>query len=165
MVKILRETDKTPVAQAAEQYGISEQTLYVWRKPYGKLEAADVKELRTLPQENARLKKLLAERDLAIEVMKEISAKNGECARPPATGEVGARAWPVGSKYVRADAGFAIDAELQSAASGEGRTDDCSDARVVDAVSALWSSAHWCIRGMRRSPDELGWWAPSLGQV
>ena len=75
MVKILRETDKTPVAQAAEQYGISEQTLYVWRKRYGKLEAADVKELRTLQQENARLKKLLAERDLAIEVMKEINAK------------------------------------------------------------------------------------------
>jgi transposase-like protein len=75
MVKILREADKTPVAQVAKQHGISEQTLYVWRKRYGKLEAADVKELRTLQQENARLKKLLAERDLAIEVMKEINAK------------------------------------------------------------------------------------------
>lgn len=75
MVKILREADKTPVAQVAKQYGISEQTLYVWRKRYGKLEAADVKELRALQHENARLKKLLAERDLAIEVMKEINAK------------------------------------------------------------------------------------------
>ena len=75
MVKILREADKAPVAQVAKQHGISEQTLYVWRKRYGKLEAADVKELRALQQENARLKKLLAERDLAIEVMKEINAK------------------------------------------------------------------------------------------
>jgi transposase-like protein len=75
MVKILREADKAPVAQVAKQYGISEQTLYVWRKRYGKLDAADVKELRALQQENARLKKLLAERDLAIEVMKEINAK------------------------------------------------------------------------------------------
>lgn len=75
MVKILREADKTPVAQVAKQHGISEQTLYVWRKRYGKLEAVDVKELRSLQQENARLKKLLAERDLAIEVMKEINAK------------------------------------------------------------------------------------------
>ena len=75
MVKILCEADKTLVAQVAKQYGISEQTLYVWRNRYGKLEAADVKELRTLQQENARLKKLLAERDLAIEVMKEINAK------------------------------------------------------------------------------------------
>ena len=76
MVKILREADKTPVAQVAKQYGISEQTVYVWRKRYGKLETADVRELRALQQENVRLKKLLAERDLAIEVMKEINAKN-----------------------------------------------------------------------------------------
>lgn len=75
MVKILREADKLPVAQVAKQHGISEQTLYVWRRRYGKLDAVDVKELRSLQQENARLKKLLAERDLAIEVMKEINAK------------------------------------------------------------------------------------------
>ena len=75
MVKILREADKTPVAQVAKQHAISEQTLYVWRKRYGKMEAVDVKELRALQQENGRLKKLLAERDLAIEVMKEINAK------------------------------------------------------------------------------------------
>ena len=75
MVKILREADKAPVAQVAKQHGISEQTLYVWRKRYGKLDAADVKELRALQQENGRLKKLLAERDLAIEVMREINAK------------------------------------------------------------------------------------------
>jgi putative transposase len=54
---------------------VSEQTIYVWRKRYGQMEAADVKQLRTLEQENGRLKKLLAERDLAIEVMKEIAAK------------------------------------------------------------------------------------------
>ena len=39
------------------------------------MEAADVRQLRTLEQENARLKKLLPERSLAIEVMKEIAAK------------------------------------------------------------------------------------------
>jgi transposase-like protein len=73
MVKILRE--KVPVAEVAKKCGVSEQTIYVWRKRYGQMEAADVKQLRTLEQENARLKKLLAERDLAIEVMKEIAAK------------------------------------------------------------------------------------------
>jgi putative transposase len=75
MVRILREADKAPVAQIAKKHGISEQTLYLWRKRYGQLDAADVKELRALQQENGRLKKLLAERDLAIEVMKEINAK------------------------------------------------------------------------------------------
>ena len=75
MVKILREADKPPVAEVARKHGLSEQTLYTWRKRYGQLEALDVKALRSLQQENARLKKLLAERDLEIEVMKEITAK------------------------------------------------------------------------------------------
>lgn len=75
MVKILREADKHPVAEVAKKHSISEQTLYVWRKRYGQLEAADVKQLRALQTENARLKKLLAERDLSIEIMKEINAK------------------------------------------------------------------------------------------
>lgn len=75
MVKILREADKSPVADVAKKHGISEQTIYVWRKRFGKLEAVDVKQLRALQQENARLKKLVAERDLELEVMKEINAK------------------------------------------------------------------------------------------
>ncbi len=75
MVKILREADRSPVAEVARKHGVSEQTLYLWRKRYGQLEAADVKQLRSLQQENARLKKLLAERDLEIEVMKEITTK------------------------------------------------------------------------------------------
>jgi transposase-like protein len=75
MVKILREADKSPVAQVAKKHGVSEQTIYLWRKRFGKLEAVDVKRLRQLEQENAKLKKLVAERDLEIEVMKEVAAK------------------------------------------------------------------------------------------
>jgi len=75
MVKILREADKVPVVDVAKKHGVSDQTIYLWRKRFGQLEAADVKQLRSLQQENLRLKKLLAERDLEIEVMKEITAK------------------------------------------------------------------------------------------
>ena len=75
MVRILREADKSPVAQVAKKHGISEQTIYLWRKRFGKLEAVDVKRLRQLEQENAKLKKLVAERDLEIEVMKDVAAK------------------------------------------------------------------------------------------
>jgi transposase-like protein len=75
MVKILRETDKTPVAEVAKKHGVSEQTLYTWRKRFGALEPVDVRRLRQLEQENARLKKLVAERDLELEVMKELAAK------------------------------------------------------------------------------------------
>lgn len=76
MVKILREADKTPVAEVAKRHGIAEQTIYVWRQRFGRLEPADVKRLRQLELENGRLKKLVAERDLEIEVMKEIARKN-----------------------------------------------------------------------------------------
>jgi transposase-like protein len=75
MVKILREADAAPVAEVAKKHGISQGAIYGWRKRYGQLEATDVKKLRQLEQENAKLKKLLAERDLEIDVMKEINRK------------------------------------------------------------------------------------------
>lgn len=73
MVRILREADGLPVAAVAKKHGVSEPTIYAWRKRFGTLEAMDVKRMKVVEQENARLKKLLAERDLEIEVMKEIS--------------------------------------------------------------------------------------------
>lgn len=75
MVKILREADKSPVGDVAKKHGISDQTIYVWRRRFGAMATDDVKRLRTLEAENARLKKMVAERDLAIDVMKEIAAK------------------------------------------------------------------------------------------
>ena len=74
MVGILREADRDPVPQVAKRHGISEQTIYTWRQRFSGMNADDVKKLRQLEQENAKLKKLLAERDLEIEVMKEIAA-------------------------------------------------------------------------------------------
>jgi len=75
MVKILREADRSPVTQVAKKHGVSEQTIYAWRKRFGALEAVDVRRLRQLEQENAKLKKLVAERDLEIDVMKEVARK------------------------------------------------------------------------------------------
>jgi putative transposase len=75
IVTILRESDKGSVAEVAKKYGISEQSIYTWRKRFGAMDPADVKRLRQLEQENARLKKIVADRDLEIEVMKEIAAK------------------------------------------------------------------------------------------
>nr|WP_256926918.1 transposase [Hydrogenophaga sp. IBVHS1] len=75
MVTVLREADKTSVAEAAKKHKVSEPTIYAWRKHFSQMEAADVKRLKALEIENGRLKKLLAERDLDIEVLKEINAK------------------------------------------------------------------------------------------
>ena len=67
MVKILREADQSPVAEVAKKHGIIDVTIYAWRKRFGQLEPVDVKRLRQLEQENAKLKKLVAERDLEID--------------------------------------------------------------------------------------------------
>ncbi|AOF82547.1 transposase family protein [Methyloversatilis sp. RAC08] len=73
MVKILREADKAPVAEVSKKPGVSEQTIYTRRKGFGAMTADEVKGLRQLEVENARLKKMLAGRDLEIDVMKEIA--------------------------------------------------------------------------------------------
>jgi putative transposase len=75
MVKILREADARPIAEVAKKHGVSEQSIYAWRKRFGVLEAADVKRLRAVEAENSRLKKLLAERLLDIEILKEVQRK------------------------------------------------------------------------------------------
>ena len=76
MVAIIREADRDPVAAVAKRHAISEQTIYTWRKRFGGFQAKDVRRLKQLEIENARLKKLVAEHDLEIEVMKEVAAKN-----------------------------------------------------------------------------------------
>jgi putative transposase len=75
IVRILRDADKDPVPEVAKRHGVSEQSIYTWRKRFTCLAVDEVKELKNLAQENAGLKKLLAERNLEIEVMKEITAK------------------------------------------------------------------------------------------
>jgi putative transposase len=75
IVRILRETDQDSVAEVAKRHGVSQPTIYAWRKKFGQLDTDEVKRLKGLEQENARLRKLLVDRDLEIEVMKEINAK------------------------------------------------------------------------------------------
>ena len=75
MVTILREADEKSVPEVAKKHGVSSQTIYGWRKHYGTLEPADVRRLRQLEQENGRLKKMVADRDLEIDVLKEITRK------------------------------------------------------------------------------------------
>jgi transposase-like protein len=75
MVKILREADKTPIAQVAKKHKVSEATLYAWRKRFGGMDVNETKRLKQLESENSKLKKMLADRMLEIDVLKEINAK------------------------------------------------------------------------------------------
>jgi putative transposase len=52
--------------------GISEQTFYRWKRRYGDLPVSEVRHLRELEAENARLKRLLAERDLEIDTIRDV---------------------------------------------------------------------------------------------
>jgi putative transposase len=77
IVVILRgfEGSELTVKEYCRQKEVSEGTFYKWRSRFGTMEVAEVKAYRQLQQENARLKRLLAERDLEIDVMKEVIAK------------------------------------------------------------------------------------------
>jgi len=75
IVGILRDAEASTIEKAARQHGVSEQSIYRWKRQFGQMEVADVRELRQLRQENVRLKKVLAERDLEVDVMKELQAK------------------------------------------------------------------------------------------
>jgi len=75
IVTALRDAEATTVVAAARKHGVAEQSIYRWRQRFAGMEVSDVRELKRLKDENARLKKLLAERDLEVEVMKEIQTK------------------------------------------------------------------------------------------
>jgi putative transposase len=77
IIRILREAEfpGEQVRDVCRQYGIAEQTFYLWCHWYAGLEVAQAMRLRQLERENARLKKLVAERDLELEVLKELLAK------------------------------------------------------------------------------------------
>ena len=63
------------VADLTRQVGISEQTFYRWKKQYGGLQSDQVREFKVLQDENARLKKLVAELSLDKAILQDISSK------------------------------------------------------------------------------------------
>ena len=77
IIGVLKEAEAgAKTADLARRHGVSEATFYKWKSKYGGLEVSDARRLRQLEQENARLKKLLADSMLDNAMLKEISAKN-----------------------------------------------------------------------------------------
>ncbi len=77
IIAILQQADKgeQTVATICRGHGIAEVTFYRWRKKYGAMSVSEAARLRALERENARLKRLLAERDLELDATKELLAK------------------------------------------------------------------------------------------
>src|SRR2546421_175957 len=77
IIGILREQDAgAKTAEVCRRHGISSATFYKWKAKYGGLDVSEAKRLRALEEENARLKKLLADAMLDNAMLKEIAAKN-----------------------------------------------------------------------------------------
>ena len=65
----------TPVADVCRQMGVSEASFYVWKKKYGKLGLTEIRELRQLRDENARLKRVVADLTLDKHILGEVIRK------------------------------------------------------------------------------------------
>lgn len=77
IVGFLREAElkNKTIEQLAREHGFSANSFYIWKRKFGGMTEPDVKRARELEKENARLKRLLAERDVEIDIMKEIIEK------------------------------------------------------------------------------------------
>jgi len=78
IIRNLRQADQllgegSSAAEVARQLGISEQTYYRWRNQYGGMKADDAKRLKELEKENARLKKIVADQALDIDMLKDVA--------------------------------------------------------------------------------------------
>ena len=76
IIGILKEQEAgARTAEVCRRHGVSEATFYKWKAKYGGLEVSDAKRLKALEEENARLKKLLAEAMLDNAILKDLTAK------------------------------------------------------------------------------------------
>lgn len=74
-MKIVRKSHAQSLKVKVKQYKVSWDATYIWRRKFGGIEPNQVSEFKPIMHENARLKKIVAERDLEMEVTKEIAPK------------------------------------------------------------------------------------------
>jgi putative transposase len=76
IVGVLQEWDAgAKVADLVRRHGVTEQTLYRWKKKYGGLQVSEAKRLKALEEENRQLKRLVADQALNLQVVKELLGK------------------------------------------------------------------------------------------
>lgn len=76
IMRILRQVDGGQAApEVCREHNISEQTFYRWKRKYGGLDISEAQRLKHLEEENRRLKALVADQALNIQVLKEVNAK------------------------------------------------------------------------------------------
>jgi putative transposase len=81
----------TPVADVCRQTGIAEATFYLWKKKYGSLGVPEVRELRQMRDENARLKRIVADLTLDKQILQEVLRKKVEASSQTGAGGMDSR--------------------------------------------------------------------------
>jgi putative transposase len=80
----------TPIAEITRKLGIAEATFYVWKKRFGGLGTPEIRELRQLRDENARLKHIVADLTLDRQVLQDVLKKSGDARAAHGDGAAGA---------------------------------------------------------------------------
>ena len=77
IIRVLGEIEHSglKISDACRPHGISEQTYYRWRSTYGGMEISEARRLKELEEENSRLKRLVADQALDIQILKEVNSK------------------------------------------------------------------------------------------
>lgn len=76
IIAVLKEADAgAKVADLCRKHGISDATFYNWKKKYKGMEVAEAKKLKKLEEENARLKKIIGDQAIDIQMLKEVVSK------------------------------------------------------------------------------------------
>ncbi len=76
IIGILQEAEQgVPVTDLCRKHGMSSATFYAWRRKYGGMDVSEARRLKELEDENRRLKKLVADQALDIEMLKDVNSK------------------------------------------------------------------------------------------
>ncbi len=77
IIKVLQSQQESgkKVAEICREYGISEPTFYNWKSKYGGMSLSELQRVKELEAENARLKRIVADQQISIDILKEIGSK------------------------------------------------------------------------------------------
>lgn len=76
IIGILREAEgETPVKAVCARHNVSEATFYKWRAKYGGMDVNEARRLRAMEEENARLKRAVADLTVQVQILKEVNSK------------------------------------------------------------------------------------------
>ena len=95
----------TPVGDVCRQLGVSEATFYVWKKKFANLGVTELRKLRMLEEENARLKRVVADLTLDRHILQEVLRKKFEAGTPP-------RARALDSRALRGECAAGVSARV-----------------------------------------------------